>query len=318
MYADYGMVEVISMMELRSKYVWMDGELVPWENAKVHIMVHALHYGSAVFEGIRCYKTENGPAIFRLKEHIDRLFFSAGVYKMEIPYTKEEIMRACIEVVRANEFEDCYIRPLVYKGFGSMDVYPKDAPVNVAIMAWRWGAYLGKALEEGARVITSSWVKPAPNMLPMMAKVSGHYTNSYLAKMEAVERGANEAILLDHRGFVSEGSGENIFVVKDGKIYTPPVHASILVGVTRDTVMTLARDMGYEVIEKDITKTELYGADEVFFTGTAAEVTPVVEIDGRKIGDGKPGLVTRALQRKFFDVVRGRDERYLHWLTFVY
>ncbi len=295
----------------------MDGELVSWENAKVHVMTHALHYGSAVFEGIRCYKTDEGAAIFRLKEHIDRLFFSASIYRMKIPFTKEEIMRACIEVVKANEFEECYIRPLVYRGYGEMGVNPLNVPVKVAIMAWEWGAYLGKAQEVGARVIISTWVRPAPNMLPMMAKVSGHYTNSQLAKIEAVEKGADEAILLDHRGYISEGSGENIFIVKDEVIYTPPTYASILVGITRDSVMRIARDLGYTVMEKDITRTELYNADEAFFTGTAAEVTPIVEVDGIKIGDGMPGPITRKLQKAFWEVVHGKNKKYIGWLTFV-
>ncbi|MHA1593171.1 MAG: branched-chain amino acid transaminase [Candidatus Baldrarchaeia archaeon] len=301
----------------RSKWIWMDGELVSWENAKVHVMTHALHYGSAVFEGIRCYKTDEGAAIFRLKEHIDRLFFSASIYRMKIPFTKEEIMRACIEVVKANEFEECYIRPLVYRGYGEMGVNPLNVPVKVAIMAWEWGAYLGKAQEVGARVIISTWVRPAPNMLPMMAKVSGHYTNSQLAKIEAVEKGADEAILLDHRGYISEGSGENIFIVKDEVIYTPPTYASILVGITRDSVMRIARDLGYTVMEKDITRTELYNADEAFFTGTAAEVTPIVEVDGIKIGDGMPGPITRKLQKAFWEVVHGKNKKYIGWLTFV-
>ena len=300
-----------------AKFIWMDGRLVPWQEAKIHILSHVIHYGSGVFEGIRCYDTERGPAIFRLDDHIRRLFYSAKVYRMDIPFGFDELVEACKEVVRANGLRDCYIRPIVYRGYGEMGVNPLKSPVNVAIAAWEWGAYLGEALEKGARVIVSTWRRICSDILPPMAKACGHYTNSQLAKMEAVLAGYDEAIMLDIDGYVCEGTGENFFMVKDGVIYTPPPQASILLGITRDTVIRLARDMGYTVVERFISRAELYGADECFFTGTAAEVTPVVEIDGRPVGDGRPGPITRRLQAKYFDVVRGRDERYLDWLTFV-
>ena len=300
-----------------AKWIWMDGRLVPWGEAKIHILSHVIHYGSGVFEGMRCYKTERGPAIFRLEDHIDRLLYSAKVYRMEIPYSREELIEACKEVVKANELEDCYIRPIVYRGYGEMGVNPLNCPVNVAIAAWEWGAYLGEALEKGARVVISSWRRICNDILPPMAKACGHYLNSQLAKMEAVLGDYHEALMLDIDGYVSEGTGENFFMVKDGVLITPPPEASILLGITRDTVIKLARDMGYTVIERFISRAEVYGADECFFTGTAAEVTPIVEVDGRPIGDGKPGPITRKLQAKYFDVVRGKDEKYLHWLAFV-
>ncbi len=300
-----------------AKFIWMDGRLVPWQEAKIHILSHVIHYGSGVFEGIRCYDTERGPAIFRLDDHVRRLFYSAKVYRMDIPFGFDELVEACKEVVRANGLRDCYIRPIVYRGYGEMGVNPLKSPVNVAIAAWEWGAYLGEALEKGARVIVSTWRRICSDVLPPMAKACGHYMNSQLAKMEAVLAGYDEAIMLDIDGYVCEGTGENFFMVKDGVIYTPPPQASILLGITRDTVIRLARDMGYTVVERFISRAELYGADECFFTGTAAEVTPVVEIDGRPVGDGRPGPITRRLQAKYFDVVRGRDERYLGWLTFV-
>ena len=308
---------VVELPIEEAKYIWMDGELVPWHEAKIHILSHVIHYGSGVFEGIRCYDTDRGPAIFRLEDHIDRLFYSAKVYMMEIPYTKEELIEACKEIVRANGLRECYIRPLVYRGYGEMGVNPLKSPVNVAIIAWRWGAYLGEALQKGARVIISTWRRICSDVLPPMAKTCGHYTNSQLAKMEAVLGGYDEALMLDINGYVSEGTGENFFMVKDGVLITPPPEASILLGITRDTVIKLARDMGYTVIERFISRAEVYGADECFFTGTAAEITPIVEIDGRKIGDGRPGPITRKLQAKYFEVVRGKDERYISWLTFV-
>lgn len=300
-----------------SKYIWMDGEFIPWKEAKIHILSHVVHYGSAVFEGIRCYKTEKGPAIFRLKEHIDRLYFSASIYHMKIPYTKEQLINACKEIVKANGLQECYIRPIVYRGYGEMGVNPLNLPVKVAIAAWVWGPYLGKAKEEGARVIISTWRRFAPDAIPSMAKSSGPYMNNQLAKIEAVERGVDEAIMLDYRGFVSEGTGENIFIIKNNILYTPPLEASILPGITRDSIIKIAKDLKYTVIEKDLTRAELYHADEVFFTGTAAEVTPIVEIDGIKIGNGKPGPITRKLQEIFFKIAKGEEEKYLKWLTYV-
>ncbi len=294
----------------------MDGELVDWGEAKIHILTHSLHYGSGVFEGIRCYKTVKGPAVFRHKEHMRRLFDSAKFYFMDIPYSVEELCDATKKLIRANDLEECYIRPLVYRGYGEMGLNPLRTPVNVSIAVWPWGTYLGEeGLKKGIRVKISSWQRISPNILSPAAKNTGQYSNSILAKVESLKCGYDEAILLDYRGFVSEGPGENVFVVKRGVIYTPPPHASILPGITRDSVITMARDMGYEVVERDLTRADLYGADEIFFTGTAAELTPIREVDG--YGIGKPGKITRRLQKKFFDVTKGRDLSYASWLDFL-
>jgi len=300
-----------------SKYIWMNGELIPWHEARIHVLSHVIHYGSGVFEGIRCYRTRRGPAVFRLGDHIRRLFHSAKAYFMEIPYTQEELQRACVEVVRANGLEECYIRPIVYRGYGEMGLNPLNCPVEVAVAAWRWGRYLGRAFEEGARVIVSSWRRISSETLPTTAKGCGHYLNSQLAKVEAVKAGCDEAIMLNVDGYVSEGTGENFFIVRDGVLYTPPVEASILPGITRDTVMRLASDMGYRVVERFMSRGEIYTADECFLTGTAAEVIPVVVVDGRPVGDGKPGPVTRRIQEAYLRVVRGEDSRYEDWLTYV-
>ena len=300
-----------------SKYIWMNGELVPWQEARIHILSHVIHYGSGVFEGIRCYRTKRGPAVFRLGDHIRRLFHSAKAYFMEIPYTQEELQKACVEVVRANGLEECYIRPIVYRGYGEMGLNPLNCPVEVAVAAWRWGRYLERAFEEGARVIVSSWRRISSETLPTTAKGCGHYLNSQLAKVEAVKAGCDEAIMLSVDGYVSEGTGENFFVVRDGVLYTPPVEASILPGITRDTVMRLASDMGYRVVERFMSRGEIYTADECFLTGTAAEVVPVVVVDGRPVGDGKPGPVTRRIQEAYLRAVRGEDSRYEDWLTYV-
>ncbi len=298
------------------EYIWMNGRLVQWHEAKVHVLTHALHYGSGVFEGIRCYRAEQGPAVFRHREHMQRMHRSAKLYHMQIPYSVDELMQAVREVIKANRLEECYIRPIAFRGYGEMGLNPAGAPVEVAIAVWSWGAYLGEeGQRNGIRAKTSSFCRISPNVLPPIAKCTGQYANSILAKLEALNAGYDEAIMLDHRGFVSEGPGENIFMVADGVIYTPPEHASILPGITRESVITLAEDMGYRVVVRDITRAELLAADEVFFTGTAVEITPVREIDGYEIG--KPGEVTRKLQQKFFDVTRGRDERYLHWLDFI-
>ncbi len=296
--------------------IWMNGGLVDWKDANIHVLTHALHYGSAVFEGIRCYKTVDGPAVFRLKEHISRLFDSAKIYFMEIPYSPEELTAATKEMIKANGLDECYIRPIALRGYGEMGLSPLRSPVDVAIAAWPWGTYLGEeGLKNGIRTRISSWQRISPNILPPMAKATGQYLNSIIAKIECLQTGFDEAILLDYRGFVSEGPGENIFIVKDGTIYTPPLHASVLKGITRDSIMKIAADMGYKVVETDITRASLYLADEAFFTGTAAELTPIREIDGHDIG--KPGAITKKIQDKFFEIIKGNDKNYNQWLDFV-
>lgn len=296
--------------------IWMNGELVDWKEAKIHVLTHALHYGSAVFEGIRCYKTADGPAVFRLKEHINRLFDSAKIYFMELPYSPEELRTATKEMIKANGLEECYIRPIAFRGYGEMGLSPLQNPIDVAIAAWPWGTYLGEeGLKNGIRAKISTFQRISPNILPPMAKATGQYLNSIMAKIEVASMGFDEAILLDYRGFVSEGPGENIFIVKDGIIYTPPLHASILKGITRDSIMKIANDMGRRVVETDITRASLYLADEAFFTGTAAELTPIREIDGHDIG--KPGEITEKIQDKFFEITRGKDKNYKEWLDFV-
>ncbi len=296
--------------------IWMNGGLVDWKEAKIHVLTHALHYGSAVFEGVRCYKTVDGSAVFRLKEHINRLFDSAKIYFMEIPYSPEELRAATKEMIKANGLEECYIRPIAFRGYGEMGLSPLENPVDVAIAAWPWGTYLGEeGLKNGIRAKISSFQRISPNILPPMAKATGQYLNSIMAKIECVRAGFDEAILLDYRGFVSEGPGENIFIVKDGIIYTPPCHASILKGITRDSVMKMAEDMDYKVVETDLTRASLYLADEAFFTGTAVELTPIREIDSYTIG--KPGEITKRLQDKFFEITQGNDKNYNAWLDFL-
>lgn len=301
------------------KKVWMNGRLVDFADAKVHLFTHAIHYGSGLFEGIRCYDTKRGPAIFRLPEHTRRLFDSAKIYRMELPYTSEEIMQACVEIVRANEFEDCYLRPVVYRGFHSLGVFPGSCPVDVAIAAWRWGKYLGvEAIEQGVDVRVSSWNRMAPNTFPALAKATGNYMNSILIRQEAAIDGYSEGIALDVNGYVSEGSGENIFVVRDGKIFTPPLGSSILGGITRNSIITIAKEFGLEVLESLIPREMLYIADEVFFTGTAAEVTPIRSIDRIPVGNGKRGPITERLQKEFFAYINGEIPDRFHWLTPVY
>ncbi|MGQ9622249.1 MAG: branched-chain-amino-acid transaminase [Candidatus Caldatribacteriaceae bacterium] len=303
------------MQELQ--LIWRNGKLVDWKEATTHVLTHALHYGTAVFEGVRCYKTKKGPAIFRLREHVQRLFDSAHIIKMTIPYTSGEIEKAVVETVKANEVEECYIRPVVFRGYGEMGVDPTRCEVDCAIAAWCWGAYMGdKGLKEGIRAKISSYVRTYVNSGSPRAKTSANYLNSALAKMEAKELGYDEAILLDIHGFVAEGSGENIFYVKEGVLYTPHPY-SILLGITRDTVMRMAKKIGIPVRETLCTRDDLYLADEAFFTGTAAEITPIVEIDGRRIGEGKPGPFTRKLQEIFFRVVQGEEPGYENWLTYV-
>ncbi|MCK4476766.1 MAG: branched-chain amino acid transaminase [Methanophagales archaeon] len=299
--------------------IWYNGKFVDWEEAKVHVLSHGLHYGSGVFEGIRCYATEKGSFIFRLKEHVDRMYRSAELYKMEIPYSKEELKNAIKETVRINGLDACYIRPIAFYGYHHLGVNPEGCPIECVIAAWRWGTYLGEeALENGIRCTFSSWRRIDPNTLPVTAKATGHYLNSLLAVLDAKERGFDEAIMLDNNGYVAEGPGENIFAVKNATIYTPSAESSILPGITRDSVIVLALDIGYKVIEKPITKEELLTADEVFFTGTAAELSPIREIDNVTIGKGKRGEVTGVIQRKFFDVVNAKEEKYMSWLEPVY
>lgn len=302
-----------------SKVLWHDGELVPWDDARVHIGTHVLHYGSSVFEGIRCYKTERGSAVFRLSEHMRRLTESAKIYRMDLPYRVEELDEAVLSTIRANEMEHCYIRPLVFRGFHSLGVNPLNCPVETWVMVWEWGAYLGdEAIESGVDVKIATWNRLAPNTMPALAKAGGNYMNAALIKMEAIKDGYAEAIALGPDGTVSEGSGENLFLVRDGVIITPPIASGILAGITRDSVIRIARDLGYEVREEIIPREMLYIADEVFFTGTAVEVTPVRSIDRIPVGTGSRGPVTEQLQRHFFDIVRGRSEDVYGWLTPVY
>ncbi|MBL8504508.1 MAG: branched-chain amino acid transaminase [Rhodocyclaceae bacterium] len=299
----------------RDGFIWHDGKLVPWREATTHVLTHSLHYGLAVFEGLRAYKTAGGTAIFRLKEHTDRLFNSAHIYMMQMPYDKETLMEAHKEVVRANKLDSCYLRPIAFYGSEKMGVSPKGAKVHVSIAAWPWGAYLGEeGLANGIRVKTSSYARHHVNVSMCRAKYSGTYANSILANMEATEHGYDEALLLDVDGFVAEGAGENLFVVKDGQIYEPEI-ASALVGITRATVIQLAKELGYEVKAKRLTRDDLYIADEAFFSGTAAEVTPIREVDGRQIGAGRRGPLTEKIQSLFFDVVNGRVPAHQDWLA---
>ncbi len=301
----------------RDGWIWHDGKLVPWRSATTHVLTHSLHYGLAVFEGVRAYKTVDGTAIFRLKEHTERMFTSAHIYMMKIPYTREQLMRAQIEVVQANGHESCYIRPIAFYGSEKMGVSPIGATVHVAIAAWPWGAYLGpEALEKGIRVKTSSYQRHHVNVTMARAKMSGTYPNSVLATLEATQHGYDEGLLLDVEGYVAEGAGENLFIVKNGRIYEPEI-TSALVGITRSSVIELAAGLGYEVTARRLTRDDVYIADEAFFTGTAAEVTPIRELDGRQIGAGHAGPVTKKLQKAFFDVVTGKDKKHRHWLTMV-
>jgi branched-chain amino acid aminotransferase len=298
--------------------IWHKGELVAWEDAKVHVLTHGLHYGTGVFEGERAYETPQGTAIFRHREHLQRLFKSAELYYMPIPYTLEELRTATHELIAANGLTECYIRPIAFRGYGQMGLYPLDAPVDVSIAAWPWGAYLGEdGKNHGIRAKVSSWRRISHDSLIPHAKASGQYLNSVLAKIEASKAGYQEAILLDVRGFVCEGSGENIYVVRDGQIVTPPHTAGILDGITRKSLMRIAGDLGYEMVERDLARAELYLAEEVFMSGTAAELVPVHEIDDHVIGSGEPGPITREVQRVFDDALHGRDPRYLEWLDVV-
>jgi branched-chain amino acid aminotransferase len=304
-------------MSDRDGFIWQDGQLVPWREATTHVLTHSLHYGLAVFEGVRAYKTVNGTAIFKLKEHTDRLFNSAHIYRMPMPWDKETIMAAQKEVVRANKLESAYIRPIAFYGSEKMGVSPKGAKTHVAIAAWEWGAYLGEeGMEKGIRVKTSSYARGHVNSIMPRAKVASTYANSILANMEATEHGYDEALLLDVDGFVAEGAGENLFIVKDGVIYEPEI-ASALIGITRATIHTLAKELGLTVISKRLTRDDIYIADEAFFTGTAAEVTPIRELDSRQIGEGRRGPVTTKIQSLFFDAVNGKVPAHADWLSLV-
>jgi branched-chain amino acid aminotransferase len=297
-------------------YIWMNGELVDWDEATIHVGVHALHYGSGVFEGVRCYETPRGPAAFRLTDHMRRLEMSAKLIYMRLPYSVEELVAATHELLGANGLPACYIRPIAFYGYGTLGVPPRQNPVYVAIMSWPWGAYLGAdALDHGIRVVISSWRRVGPNTIPHAAKATGVYLNSMLAVMEANRAGYDEALLLTEDGYVGDGSGENIFVVKDSVLYTPDLSASILPGITRQSVVTIARDLGLEVREKALIRTDLYSADELFMTGTAAEVTPIRSVDDIEIGD--PGPITQQIQKVYLATVTGQEDRYSQWLEYV-
>lgn len=298
-------------------FVWMNGKMVPWEDATIHVASHVVHYGSSVFEGIRAYENKKGSAVFRLDAHIERLFNSAKIYRMEIPFSFDEICKACIETIKANGMKSCYIRPVVYRGYAKLGVDPLPNPVDVAILVWDWGKYLGdEALEQGVDVHISSWRRMAPDTFPSMAKSGGNYMNGQLIKMEAVLNGYVEGIALDAYGYISEGSGENLFLVKKGILYTPPISSCILPGITRESVIQIARDKGIEVREENILREALYLADELFFVGTAAEITPIRSVDKIPIGKGKRGEITKLLQEEFFGIIKGEKEDKWNWLTY--
>jgi branched-chain amino acid aminotransferase len=309
-------MSAIPSMDDRDGKIWMDGEMVEWRDAKIHVLSHTLHYGCGAFEGVRAYKTDKGTAIFRLAEHTDRLFNSAKILRMAIPFTKEQVSEAQRAVVRANKLESCYLRPLTWIGSQKLGVSPRGNRIHLMVAAWAWGAYLGEeGLKRGIRVKTSSYTRHHVNITMTQAKAVSNYTNSILANMEALDDGYDEALLLDVSGFVSEGAGENIFVVKDGKVYTPDLSAGALNGITRNTVVHICQDLGIELVQKRITRDEIYIADEAFFTGTAAEVTPIRELDRVEIGIGSRGPITEKIQAAFFDIVSGRNPKYAHWLT---
>ncbi|MFQ5949873.1 MAG: branched-chain amino acid transaminase [Nitrospiria bacterium] len=301
-----------------TSFIWMDGKRVPWEEAKVHVLTHTLHYGLGVFEGIRCYKGAAGTAVFRLQEHIARLFRSAHIVQIKIPFSQKEIEEAIVETVRVNHLDEGYIRPLAFIGYGEMGLYAKEAPIHLSIAVWPWGTYLGdEGIKRGIRVTVSSYTRHHVNISMTRAKVTGYYVNSQLAKREAKDAGFDEAVLLDTDGFVTEGPGENIFIVQKGILKTTPMTSSILEGITRDTILQLAQERNIKIAQERFTRDDLYLADEAFFTGTAAEVTPIREVDGRTIGEGKPGPITQALQAAFFDIVRDKADSHREWLTFV-
>ncbi len=302
----------------KTSKIWMDGKLVDWDNATIHVCSHVIHYGSSVFEGMRCYKTPKGTAALRLNAHVKRLFDSAKVYRMEPNFTHDEICNAIIETVRVNKLEECYVRPVVYRGYGDLGVNPLNNPVSTIIATWEWGKYLGQeAIEKGVDVCISSWNRIAPNTMPALSKCGANYMNSQLIKMEAIVNGYVEGIALDTAGYVSEGSGENLFIVRCGKLITPPIGASVLPGITRDCVIKLAADIGIEVIEQVIPREAVYLAEEVFFTGSAAEITPIRTVDKIKVGSGSRGPITQQLQERFFGVLSGEVEDKYGWLTII-
>ena len=305
-------------MVQKADKIWMDGKLINWDDANVHILTHSLHYGVALFEGIRCYECQNeSSAVFRLKEHIKRLFDSAKIAMIKIPFTQEEIVQACIDTLKDNNQKSGYLRPLVFIGDGAMGLHPQDNPIRVSIITWPWGAYLGDdGMQNGIRVKISSFTRHHVNIMMTKAKISGNYVNSILAKLEVTQDGFDEALLLDAEGFVAEATGENLFIVRDNILSTPPL-TSVLAGITRETIITIAKDMGYSVAERRFTRDEVYIADEAFFCGTAAELTPIREVDHRLIGDGKPGQITKNIQKTYFDIVQGRAEKYKSWLTYL-
>ena len=310
------MSPVVPSMADRDGKIWMDGQMVEWRDAKVHILTHTLHYGCGAFEGVRAYNTVNGTAIFRLQEHTERLFNSAKILRMKVPFTAEQLNQAQLDVVKANNLESCYLRPLLWIGDKKLGVSPKGNTIHAMVAAWAWGAYLGEeGLKRGIRVKTSSYTRHHVNITMTQAKAVSNYSNSILANMEATDDGYDEALLLDSAGFVSEGAGENIFVIKNGVIYTPDLSAGALNGITRNTIFHIAKDLGLEIVQKRITRDEVYIADEAFFTGTAAEVTPIRELDRIEIGCGSRGPITEKLQNAFFDIVNGRNPKYAHWLT---
>jgi branched-chain amino acid aminotransferase len=298
--------------------IWHNGKFIDWNDARIHVLSHVVHYGSSIFEGERAYETKRGAAIFRLEDHSKRFFFSCRVYRMDLPFSVDELSQAVIETVKINKLKSCYIRPVAFRGYETLGVNPLPCPLEVYIAVWEWGAYLGEeALREGVDVKISTWNRMAPNTLPAMSKAGANYMNSQLIKMEALMDGYSEGIALDSSGYVSEGSAENLFLVKRGKLFTPPIYSSVLEGITRDTVITLARDLGYEVIEERLPREMLYNADELFFCGTAAEITPVRSVDRIKIGAGKRGPITAELQEEFFGIVRGEKEDKYNWLTYI-
>jgi len=298
--------------------IWFNGEFVNWKDAQVHALSHVVHYGSSVFEGIRCYKTMQGPAVFRLQEHVTRLYNSAKIYRMEIPYTQEDFCKAIIDTIKINKLDACYIRPAIFRGYAELGVYPLNCPVECLIAVWAWGKYLvEEALEHGVDVGVSTWRRMAPNTMPNMAKAGSNYMNSQLAKMEAVSNNYDEAIMLDYHGMVSEGSGENIFLVKDGILYTPPRSSSLLDGITRNSIITLASEIDLEVREEEIPREMLYIADEIFLTGTAAEVTPIRSVDRIIVGSGSRGEITKKLQESFFAILEGNTADTHNWLTYI-